>query len=173
MADDFIVEEESSNRTFLYAAGGLAALLLLGLIAIVVVALTGRNGDGDNEIAIMNMTIEAQNALVTQTVAAMETIAAYTPTPSRVAPTAVPTKIPTFTPSPVPPTVTPSPVAQTPEAEGTSSAEASAPTVTPTPTAGPSGGELPASGMGMWGAIGAAIALIAVILIARRLRPAV
>ena len=177
MADDFIVEEESSNRTFLYAASGLAALLLLGLIAIVVIALTGRNGNGNNEIAVMNMTIEAQNALVTQTVAAMETIAAYTPTPTRVAPTALPTKIPTFTPSPAPPTFTPSPVAQTPAPEGTtdgtSGAEAAAPGTTPSPTVGPGGGQLPAGGLGMWGAVGAALVLIAVIVLARRLRPVV
>ena len=109
----------------------------------------------------MNMTIEAQNALVTQTVAAMETIAAYTPTPTRVAPTALPTKIPTFTPSPAPPTFTPSPVAQTPAPEGTtdgtSGAEAAAPGTTPSPTVGPGGGQLPAGGLGMWGAVGAAL----------------
>jgi len=185
MADDFIVEEESSNRTFLYIAGGMAALLLLAIIAVVVIALIGRGGDGNSEIAIMNQTIEAQNSLVTLTVAAMETVAAYTPTFTPVPPTAVPTKIPTFTPSPQPPTFTPSPVAQTtvPEvvegegtpdgAEGDSGSEAAGTPVAPTPTSGPGGGALPAGGMGMLGAIAAGATLVLVIVLARRLRPAV
>jgi len=175
MADDFIVEEESSNRTFLYVAGGMAALLLIGIIAIAAIAFTRRGGDASSEVAIMNQTIEAQNALVTQTVAAMETVAAYSPTPTPVPPTATPTKIPTFTPSPPPPTFTP--VAQTAVPEGNGGdgmAEVATPTpMVPTPTVGPGGGELPAGGLGMWGAVVGALALVVVIMLARRLRPAV
>ena len=173
MADDFIMEEESPNRTFLYAVGGMAGLLVIAIIAIVVIALTGGGDNGNDEIAIMNQTIEAQNALVTLTVAAMETEAAYSPTqPPRA------TEAPTTAPTSPPPTATA--VAQTPvaaatksgaEGEGEGAAAVESPLV-PTPTVGPAGGELPAGGMGMWGAIGAALVLVAIIIMARRLRPA-
>ena len=92
MADDFIVEEESSNRTFLYAAGGMGAIFVIGLIIVVVMIMSGRNGDANDEIAISNMTIEYQNKQVTLTVAQMNTVAAYTATPSPLPPT------PTWTP---------------------------------------------------------------------------
>ncbi|MBN1314129.1 MAG: hypothetical protein JXA42_01630 [Anaerolineales bacterium] len=185
MADDFIVEEETSNRTFLYVAGGMAALLLLGLIAIVIISLTRRGGNGNSEIAIMNQTIEAQNRLVTQTVAAMETLAVQAPstTPS---PTlikregATATLIPTFTPSPMVEKNTPTPVAQTKSPEVTvivqeSTVESTAvvqeitPTLTPTTITTPA--QLPASGLGMWKIVVIGAVLVAVIIAARRLRP--
>lgn len=181
MADDFIVEEESSNRTFLYAAGGMGAIFVIGLIIVVVMILNGRNGDANDEIAIQNMTIEFENKQVTLTVAQMNTVAAYTATPSPLPPTPTWTPIPSFTPTSTP-AVRPTDVIQTPtsetgegggeavlteEAGGSAGAE-----LTPTPTIGPSGGQLPESGMGMWGVIGAAAALTAIIVFARRFRPA-
>lgn len=176
MADDFIVEEESSNRTFLYAVIGMGAVLVIGIIAIVLLSvLGGRNGEAD-AIAEANATTAAQNAAIASTKAARETIAAYTPTATRVPPTALPTKIPTFTPAP--PTFTPTPVAQTAEPSATPESGESAggpTTATPevTPTALTGSGELPAGGLGMWGVAAAAAVLVAVIALARRLRPAV
>lgn len=180
MADDFIVEEESSNRTFLYAAGGMGAIFVIGLIIVVVMIMSGRNGDANDEIAIRNMTIEYQNKQVTLTVAQMNTVAAYTATPSPLPPTPTWTPIPSFTPTSTPP-VQPTDVIQTPtpetgegeggEATGTDGSGVSD-AVELTPTVGPSGGQLPESGMGMWGVIGAAAALTAIIVFARRFRPA-
>lgn len=173
--DDFIVEEESSNRTFLYAAGGLAAVMLIGIIAIVIIALTGSNGQ-NGEIAAINQTIAFQNALVTQTVSAMTLEAAQPkPTNTPLPPTYTPTAIPTFT--PVPPTNTPTAVAQTPIPETPEGGGEAAPveTGTPEPTAtlGPGGGQLPPGGLGMWGAVTAGALLVGVIIVVRRLRPAV
>ncbi len=178
MADDFIVEEESSNRTFLYAAGGMGAIFVIGLIIVVVMIMSGRN-DPDNAIAIQNMTIEHQNKQVTLTVAQMETVAAYTATPSPLPPTPTWTPIPSFTPTSTPP-VQPTAVIQTPEPEEgggeevvpTEESGGGATGVELTPTIGPSGGQLPESGMEMWSVIGAAAALTAIIVFARRFRPA-
>jgi len=176
MSDDFIVEEESSNRTFLYAAGGLAAVMLIGIIAIVAIALT-RSNDESAQIAAINQTIAYQNALVTQTVAAM-TLEASQPRPTNtpLPPTYTPTAMPTFT--PVPPTNTPTSVAQTPVPEEPKDEEGEVePAATPvpelTPTVGPGGGQLPPGGLGMWGAVTAAALLVGVIIVVRRLRPAV
>ena len=190
MADDFIVEEESSNRTFLYAAGGMGAVFIIGLIIVVIMIVTGRNGNDNGEIAIQNLTIAAANRQVTETVARMMTVDAYTPT-STPLPTATRTAQPTWTPTQPLPSITPTDVLQTPEpdtgedtetgtvpedggeaaGEGTATLESAelTPTIGP---AGPSGGELPASGMEMWSAIIAAAALVVVIMLARRFRPA-
>lgn len=178
MADDFVVEEKTSSRAFIFAVLGMAALFVISVIAIVIIALTNRSAGPSNEIAIMNQTIEAQNLLVTQTVVAMETAAAYTPPPSPRAPTAAPTSTPTQTKSPAPAKATPSPVAQTaipPTSESEDGgATVEAPTApAPTPTIGPAGGQLPASGMGMWGAILAAVVLLSIIVLVRGLRPTV
>ncbi len=190
MADDFIVEEESSNRTFLYAAGGMGAVFIIGLIIVVIMIVTGRNGNDNDEIATQNLTIEAANRHVTETVARMNTVDAYTLTPTPLS-TATRTPLPSPTPSPLLPSITPTDVLQTPEpgtggdsetgtvpedggeaaAEGTATTESAVLTPTVGPT-GPSGGELPASGMGVWGAIIAAAALVVVIMLARRFRPA-
>lgn len=183
MSDDFIVEEESSNRTFLYVAGGMAGLLLLGLIAIVVIALTRRGGDGNSEIAIMNQTIEAQNRYVTQTIEAMQSIdttIANSPTPTlikRAGETA--TAIPTFTPSPTLIKASTS-VAQTPTpvitvestAEVSGGEETNTPTA-PTPTPEITQGQLPVSGLGMAEGIIIGAILIAVIVAVRWLRPSI
>jgi hypothetical protein len=185
MADDFIVEEESSNRTFIYAAIGMGAIFIIGLIIVVIMIMSGRNGDLNDEIAIRNMTIEYENSLVTLTVAQQERVAAYTHTPTSEPPTPTLTRIATFTPSPTP-VVEPTDVIQTPEPgagegdgpgleEGATEEAGTGETDTagsPTPTIGTAGGQLPASGMGMWGAIAAAASLVAVIVLARRFRPA-
>ncbi len=178
MADDFIVEEESSNRTFIYAVAGMGAIFVIGLIIVVIMIVTGRNGDENNEIAIANMTTEWKNRQVTLTVAQMETVDAYTPTFTPSPPPATYTRPPTFTPSPIPPTLTPTPLLQTPEG-GEGAGAGPGATVPPeagvTPTVGPEGpggGQLPASGLGMWGAVIGAAALIVVIFVARWFRPA-
>jgi hypothetical protein len=142
--------------------------------------MSGRNGDANDQIAIQNMTIEYQNKQVTLTVAHMNTVAAYTPTPSPLPPTPTWTPIPSFTPTSTPP-VQPTAVIQTPTPEtGEGVGEEVTPTeeaggatgIELTPTIGPSGGQLPESGMGMWSVIGAAAALTAIIVFARRFRPA-
>lgn len=180
MADDFIVEEESSNRTFLYVVGGMAALLVIGIIAIIIVALAGRGGE-NGAIEATNQAILAYNEQVTLTVARMETVAAYSPTPLPPTPTATFTVPPTYTPSPVPPTLTFTPVAQTPIPE-IGEGEEGAVDVTESPGAGeatpaagpegPGGGQLPGAGLEMWGALVAAAILVVVIVLARRFRPA-
>jgi hypothetical protein len=151
MSDDTILEEESSNRTFLYAAGGLAAVMLIGIIAIVVFALTGLGGE-NAEIAAINQTTVYRNSLVTLTVVAMTVEASQ----------------PKATDTPLPPTFT----AETPEAS-VEAAPVETETPVPTPTLGPGGGELPPGGLGMLGAVTAAAVLIGVIVVARRLRPVI
>jgi hypothetical protein len=149
--------------------------MLIGIIAIVAIALTRSNGD-NAQIAAMNLTTAYQNSLVTQTVAAM-TLEASQPKPTNtpLPPTYTPTAIPTFT--PVPPTNTPTSVAQTPIPEtpegGGEAAPVETPTIGPSPTLGPGGGQLPPGGLGMWGAVTAAALLLGVIIVVRRLRPAV
>jgi hypothetical protein len=185
MADDFIVEEESSNRTFIYAAIGMGAIFIIGLGIVVFLILSGRNGEQNAEIIAQNLTTEYENSLVTLTIAQQERVAAYTYTPSPVPPTPTLTRIATFTPSPTP-VVEPTDVIQTPEpgtdegdgpgleeeATGEAGTGETDTAGSPTPTLGSAGGQLPASGMGIWGAIAAAASLVAVIVLARRFRPA-
>lgn len=164
-------------------------ILLMALLGILVLATicTGgvlyfRNDDtADNisgtstAIAQANATTLAQNAMVTQTIAALETEAARptnTPTNTPVPPTNTPT--PTDTPEPSPTAVVQAPEATpTPNIFGTS---IFANTPTPIPgTGGDSGtgtggGTLPDTGIGMGTAIAAALGLFLLLITARRLR---
>jgi hypothetical protein len=145
-SEDFVIEEEEegANRSFLILAGALIGVF------------------------------EAGNALVTQTVQALQTEAAR--------PTDTPTTEPTVTATatPVPPTDTP--VVQQPEAAETKEPESS-PTATsaqvgggsiaPTTVPGNAGGgseTLPQTGLSAWALVVGAIGLMAVLLVARRLR---
>lgn len=193
MEDDYIIEEEatgtqgsSSNRPFLTAVG---ILLFIFILAAGCAAVSLMNRGGGNEqaaqatsIAATNEAILAANAQVTQTIAAMETEAARptnTPTPPP----------PTFTPAPSPtntPRATNTPVvvdvvegtadgaAGTPNVSGTSVFEPGADGATPTPIPVVSGGSgsLPDTGFELWAIVLAALVLVVVLVMARRMRRA-
>lgn len=183
MADDFEVgeplPEESSNRTFLYVAGGLGALLILSMICLGIYALViapaqqERALQQPTEIALQN----TQTAIdLTETAAAEE--ASETPEATETAePSATPTETATPTEVVVIPTETPfttlstlAPQTATAAAQATLDAAAQAQTPTATPTA------LPATGfadeVGLPVLLLMAAALIAVVIVTRRLRGA-
>ncbi|MFW5940235.1 MAG: hypothetical protein ACOC9C_00620 [Chloroflexota bacterium] len=163
------------------------AILLAALLGILVLAIicTGgvlffRNGDQvevsgtSTAIAEANATTLAQNAMVTQTIAALETEAARptnTPTNTPVPPTETPTA--TNTPEPSPTAVVEAPEATpTPNLFGTSIFDN-----TPTPIAGAAddgtgtgGDTLPDTGIGLGPALAAALGLLFLLVVARRLR---
>lgn len=75
-SDDFVIEEEdTANRSFLIAAGSLIGVFIL-LAACLLAYVLMQRGQVQDEVAqieAQNATTEAQNALVTQTVEALET----------------------------------------------------------------------------------------------------
>ena len=189
MTEDFIYEEETDSggsanrRPFLTAVGILLTIFVLAVICSATLLLTRGSGDGGNtqEIAAIetqNAVIAVTNAAVTQTIAAMETEAAR--------PTNTPQPPPTNTPRPTnTPLPTNTPVVQQAEEEptGTPTADLSGTSVfsggagsnTPTPIAALNGGSgsdssLPQTGIETWGILVAAFGLVAVLVIARRLR---
>jgi hypothetical protein len=195
MEDDsgYIVEEEpietreqSSNRPFLTAVGVLLLIFILaaGCSAFALMNRGGGGGASEEVAAIetQNAIIAVTNAAVTQTIAAMETEAAR----------------PTDTPTPPPPTFTPQPAAtntpkptntpvvadgaedvandngETPNESGTSvfddSADASTPT--PIPVGGNNNDALPDTGFELWTILLAAVVLVGLVVMARRMRSA-
>lgn len=74
--DDFVIEEEdTANRSFLIAAGSLIGVFIL-LAACLLTYVLMQRGQVQDEVALIeaqNATTQAQNALVTQTVEALET----------------------------------------------------------------------------------------------------
>lgn len=185
MTEDFIIEEEiedsPNRRPFLTAVGVLVAIFVLAAICSGVVLLNRNrapNGDAAEIAAIetQNAVIAVTNAAVTQTVAAMETEAARPTDTPKPPPTNTP--VPTSTPLP---TNTPvlaqaeDDATETPDLTETSIFSGETADNTPTPIPGLSGtsggdGSLPQTGIETWGALVAAIVLIAVFLAARRLR---
>ena len=162
------------------------AILLAALLGILVLAVlcTGavlviRDGDDQTEIsgtstaiAQANATTLAQNAQVTQTIAAMETDAARptnTPTSTPLPPTSTPR--PTNTP-------VPSPTAVLQDVEATPTSGLIGTSIfasTPTPIAvtggnGTGGGTLPDTGISLGTAVAAALGLLLLLMAARRLR---
>ena len=173
---------ESSNRMFIILAASLGGLFVVGLICIVAVFFIQRGQPGGSQ-TVANATIAAKNAAIiaTGTAAAQPTEA---PLPTDMpAPTDTPAPPPTNTPvvvTPVPPTateaplptaapVTPGKASATPtkaKPTGTSSAaSASGATVTATPE-----GVVAQTGVGGFGLVAVAAALVAVLFIARRIR---
>jgi LPXTG-motif cell wall-anchored protein len=75
-SDDFVIEEEdTANRSFLIAAGSLIGVFIL-LAACLLAYVLMQRGQVQDEVAqieAQNATTQAQNALVTQTVEALET----------------------------------------------------------------------------------------------------
>jgi hypothetical protein len=181
MADDFEVgeplPEESSNRTFLFVAGGLGALLILSMICLGIYALViapaqqERALQQPTEIAMQN----TQTAIdLTETAAAEE--ATDTPEPTEtMEPSATPTEtaeptevvvLPTETPFTTLSTLAP----QTATAAAQATLDAAAQSATATPTA------LPATGfadeVGLPVLLLMAAALVAIVIVSRRLRGA-
>jgi len=173
---------ESSNRMFIILAASLGGLFVVGLICIVAVFFIQRGQAGGSQ-TVANATMAAKNAatLAAATAAAQPTEA---PLPTDMpAPTDTPVPPPTNTPvvvTPVPPTateaplptaapVTPGKASATPtkaKPTGTSSAaSASGATVTATPE-----GVVAQTGVGGFGLVAVAAALVAVLFIARRIR---
>ncbi|MFO7683859.1 MAG: hypothetical protein R6X34_27835 [Chloroflexota bacterium] len=193
MEDDYIIEEEStvvqrsSNRPFLTAVG---ILLFIFILAGGCAAVSLMNRGGGNEqaaqatsIAATNEAILAANAQVTQTIAAMETEAARpTDTPTPPPPTFTPVPSPTNTPIPTNTPVvvdvveeTEGEAAGTPNVSGTSVFEPGADGSTPTPIPVVSGGDsgsLPDTGFELWAIILAAVVLVGILVMARRMRSA-
>jgi hypothetical protein len=180
-------QESGSSRPFLTAVGVLLLVFILAA-GCSAVSLMNRGGDGggsSDEVAAIetqNAIIAVTNAAVTQTIAAMETEAAR----------------PTDTPTPPPPTFTPEPSAtntpkptntpvvadsgdesasagdETPNASGTSVFEDGTDDSTPTPI--PVGGNdndsLPDTGFEMWAIVLAALVLVGLVVMSRRMRSA-
>jgi hypothetical protein len=184
MTDDFILEEDeseslSSRRPFFIAVGVLATVGILA-VACIAITLISRPSDQTDEIAAIetrNAFIELTNEAVTRTVVAMRTEAARPTDTPQASPTSTATSIPTNTPRPSDTPV----VAQADEEEtadsgvsGTRVFGTGAGDNTPTPIAplggGTDGGSLPETGISTLGASVAAILLLAVLVVARRLR---
>jgi cobalamin biosynthesis Mg chelatase CobN len=194
-SEEFVVEEEatSASRPFLIAAGSLIALFIVLMACVLGAVLVRQNASSERaqqiaDIENANATTMAQNALVTQTVAAQLTIQAQptnTPRPPATAtnlpsPTSPPTNTPT--PEPEEPTETP-PAAQAtsdagPGAAGSTTATATAggagtgATGSPTTVSGEASSTLPETGASPLSFVAIALALVAVLIVSRRLRTA-
>lgn len=173
--DDFAYDEEevppeeSSNRTFLIAAGILGGIVLLSIACLAGYALLilpgQRTGQLEEESVLATQNAQVNEALtatgvafnLSQTPQATDT-QAPTNTPVVALPTATVTPETTFTPDPATATV----------AAGLTAVAASTGTVFPTSTALPSSGF--ADEVGLPGLVIAAMVLVAVIFLARRLR---
>ncbi|UCH59658.1 MAG: LPXTG cell wall anchor domain-containing protein [Anaerolineales bacterium] len=172
---DFDVEEstppeESSNRTFIIVAGILGGITLLALICIAVYAfvfLPRQRADREREIAERN----AQNTQIALAITQTSAAAAFTDTP-------------TVTPVPNTPTPTRTPVIAIPTNTTVASVDPRTATVSAlltqaaqvTQTVMPTSTALPDTGfaddVGIPGLLGMAVLLIAIIILARRLRVA-
>ena len=146
-------QDRGGNRVFSILAIGLVGLILIGILGIAFYFVRIKPQRDREEIARITQ------AIAEQTEIARETVLAPTHTPL---PTATPvptsTSLPTPTPKATNTLVVPSPA--TPE-----------PGATLTPTRTPIGGpRTPPTGIGGLGAVLAAVGLLAVILVARKLR---
>lgn len=165
------LKAESNNRTFLIAAGILAGVVLLSIACMAAYALIFRPQQKAATEA-QEATIQAQNAQVAQAMTQTADASAWTPT-ALPSPLATATNTPGRTPSPTPvlavlnsPTATIDPLVATNAALQNQAALAT-PTVTATAA-------MPMSGfadeVGLPGLVILAVALVVVILLARRLR---
>lgn len=175
MAEDFDLNEplpeESTNRTFVIAAAGLGAVLILSMVCLALYALVlaPRQREAriarQTEIALENTQVAQQFTQTAQATRATATeeptetsMATATDTPTQVV--VIPTDTPTSTPFTTLPTA--APLTQTAQAAGAGV------TPTATPTALPSTGF--AEDVGLPGLFGLAGVLLVVILVSRRLR---
>jgi len=174
---------ESSNRMFIILAASLGGLFVVGLICIVAVFFIQRGQAGGSQ-AVANATIAARNAAtISAATAAAQPIEAPLPTDTP-SPTDTPVPPPTNTPvvvTPAPPTATEAPL---PTAAPVTPGKASATPTKAKPTstlsaASASGGvaatttpegKMSQTGVGGFGLVAVAAALVAVLFIARRIR---
>jgi hypothetical protein len=159
--------EESSNRTFLFAAGGLGILVLIAILCLVAYVLFSSNsGRAATETAIAQATQQAATiqAGLTQTAVAQ----ALTAT-SGATSTLPPTSTPVVAQASITITSTANPATATVGAAFTQIA-VSTQTVIPTSTALPNTGF--ADEVGLPGMLLAALALVVLIFLVRRLRAA-
>lgn len=166
------LKAESNNRTFLIAAGILAGVVLLSFACMAAYYALIFRPQQKAATAAQEATIQAQNAQVAQAMTQTADASAWTPT-ALPSPLATATNTPGRTPSPTPvlavlnsPTATIDPLVATNAALQNQAALAT-PTVTATAA-------MPMSGfadeVGLPGLVILAVALVVVILLARRLR---
>jgi LPXTG-motif cell wall-anchored protein len=189
-SDDFVIEEEdTANRSFLIAAGSLIGVFIL-LAACLLVYVLMQRGEVQDEVAqieAQNATTQAQNALVTQTVEALETQQALAEIESERATAEAESLMATQTVEAMEtmealPTETPTPteVVQQPTSTATNTpvptlvlggggdGDGTGALVTPiTPGAGET---LPQTGISILGIAAVGLGLVAILIVARRLR---
>jgi len=163
--DDANPPEESSNRTFLLAAGGLGALVLLGLLCIAGY-LFFRNSSNQQTEATAAFQLTQQQVTIQAGVTQTSVAQALTQT-AAVTNTVPPTNTPVIAQATATLTATANPATATLGAAFTQIAN-STQTIIPTSTALPNTGF--ADDVGAPGLIGIAIALVVVIFLVRRLR---
>jgi cytoskeletal protein RodZ len=157
--------EEGSNRTFIILVAVFGGILAIGICAFIVWAVviypqiqkaTAANA-GVEQTAIV-LTADAETAANQ-----VESTKTSEPTKTPLPPTQEPTKVPPTA------TATPAEVAEAATEEPTPTHR---PTVTPKPTAtsGASGDKVPTTGVGVFGAGGIVVALLVILVAARRLR---
>jgi cytoskeletal protein RodZ len=170
MAEDFEVSapppEESSNRTFLLAAGGIGLLIVIsiGCLAAYALFLAPRQLEGAatrlTQIAAQNATTEAQITL---------TAGARFPSPTT-PPTRTPAPTASNTPTPVVVVASPTAPPTTDPTQATANALATQRALTPSPTAT----ALPTTGFADEGGFPTLVllgaALVVVVIVARRMR---
>lgn len=180
MAEDFDLggplPEESSNRTFLMAAGGLGALLVLSMICLAVYALVLAPAQREARATeVVEINLQNTQTAQTQTAEAIQLTPSRTPTSTETplpTSTVVPTQVivlPTYTPTPFLTLPTLAPETATAAAQQTLEAiEGGGGAFTPTPTALPATGFADEVGLPSLVIMGGI--LLAVIFIARSLR---
>jgi cytoskeletal protein RodZ len=158
--------EEGSNRTFIILVAVFGGILAIGICAFIVWAVV---------IYPQIQRATASNADVEQTAIALtteaETAAGQVESTETPEPTETPPPPPTQEPTEVPPTATATP-AEVAEGATEEPTPTHRPTVTPKPTATSGGDEVPTTGVGAFGAGGIVVALMVILVAARRLRRA-
>jgi len=146
-------QDRGGNRVFSIMALGLVGFIVIGLLGIAFYFIRIKPQRDREEIARITQAVAEQTEIARET--------ALVPTHTRL-PTSTPVPTNTSVPTPTP-KATNTLVVSTP---GTAE-----PGVAPTPTRTPVGvGQTPATGIGGLGAVAAAVGLVAVILVARKLR---
>lgn len=183
MAEDFEVgaplPEESSNRTFVIAAVGMGALLVLSMVCLLVYALVlAPRQQTARETQAANIVLQNTEVAATQTAEAAGVSPTLSPTASE-----VPSPSATFTPTQVIvlPSNTPTPFLTLPTLEPMTATAAAQETLdaeqgggaTPTPTALPTAGFADEAGMPLLVMLGGVLLLVVFIVRGLRTRTAI